>query len=323
MRFCLMVEGQEGITWDEWLALAAACGRLGLEGLFTSDHYLSVQGAADRGSFDAWTLMAGLAARTERLRLGTLVSPVTFRHPAHLAKAVVTADRISGGRVELGMGSGWWEEEHRTHGFGFPPVSERFDILEEQLEIVHGLFSDEAFTFKGGHYTLERCRFLPKAVQVPHPPIILGAKRAGPRMARLVARWADEFNTVGGSPDEVAERYSRVRGAVDEAGRDQEAVVTSLMTWVWVGRTEFEWKQRVERSRRRDPNAGSIDSYLADIGRDCIVGTPDRAAERLGQYADAGVQRIMLNDDLWDDIDMVELLATEVFPKVAVDLPRI
>lgn len=195
-----MIEGQEGVTWADWLALADACERHGFEGLFRSDHYVSVQGASGRGSTDAWTLLAGLAARTSTLRLGTLVSPVTFREPALLAKAAMTVDEISGGRVELGIGAGWWEEEHRTHGFRFPETRERFEMLEEQLEIVHGLWTNGRFTFKGSHYVLDDVEFLPKSSQRPHPPIIVGGRTVGPWMRRLIGRWADEFNTVGGDP---------------------------------------------------------------------------------------------------------------------------
>lgn len=316
MRFCLMIEGQEGITWEQWLALAGACERLGFEGIFTSDHYFSVVGAAGRGSADAWTLLSALAARTERIRLGTLVSPVTFRHPTVLAKSATTVDRISSGRVEIGMGAGWWREEHRTHGFPFPPAHERMQVLEEQLEIVHGLLSDEEFTFHGSHYALEGCRFLPKGVQQPHPPIIVGGK-GGPRIAGLVARWADEFNTVGGTPDEVRERYARVRAAVVEAGRDPSTVTTSLMTWVYVGRDEDAVRERLELGRQLEPGAGSFDEFLAETENDCIVGTPDRAAARLSEYAAAGVERTFLNHSFFDDLDTVELLANEVFPRVA------
>jgi F420-dependent oxidoreductase-like protein len=315
MRFCLMVEGQEGVTWERWLALAEACERLGFEGLFTSDHYFSVVGAGGRGSNDAWTVMAGLAARTSRLRLGTLVSPVTFRHPTNLAKIATTVDAISNGRVEIGLGAGWWEEEHRTHGFPFPPDGERMEMLEEQLEIVHGLLSEPTFSFESRHYALEGCAFLPKAVQRPHPPIIVGGN-GGPRLSRLVATWADEFNTVGGTPDDVRERYARVRDAVGTAGRDQASVVTSFMTWVFVGRTEEEWRARVAQAHTHDPTAGTFEEYLADIEKDCIVGTPDRAAERLSEYAAAGVQRVMLNHELVEDLEMLELLATEILPRV-------
>lgn len=310
-----MLEGQEGVTWSRWLAVAEACERLGFEGLFTSDHYLSVMGARDRGSNDAWTILAALAARTERIRLGTLVSPVTFRHPTVLAKVATTVDRISDGRVDLGIGAGWWQDEHRTHGFPFPPVDERMQMLEEQLEIVHGLLTQDEFSFDGRHYHLRDCAFAFKPVQRPHPPIILGGK-GGPRIARLVARWADEFNTTGGTPDEVRERFERVRSKVDAEGRDQSSLTTSLMTWVYVGADEDELGARVELGRRHDPRAGPFDDYLADISRDCIVGTPERAAERLSEYAAAGVQRIMLNHELFDDLEMVDLLAEDVLPRV-------
>lgn len=312
MRFCLMLEGQEGVTWDEWLALAGACETLGFEGLFTSDHYYSVMDVPGRGSFDAWTVLAALAARTERLRLGTLVSPATFRHPTVLAKIATTVDRISGGRVEIGMGAGWWAEEHRTHGFGFPPTGERFEILEEQLEIVHGLLSDPTFSFESPHYAMEDCRFLPKAVQQPHPPIIVGGD-GKPRLARLVARWADEFNTVGGTPEEVRQRYARVRDAVDAVGRDQATVTTSLMTWMYVGETEGDARARYAKAQELDP---ALTGSYEEAGRESITGTPEQAAERLSEYAAAGVQRVMLNHSFFDDLATVELLATQVFAKV-------
>ncbi|HEX9123432.1 MAG TPA: TIGR03560 family F420-dependent LLM class oxidoreductase [Actinomycetota bacterium] len=315
MRFCLMLEGQEGPSWQQWLDVAETCERLGFDGLFSSDHYYSVMGVAERGSHDAWTILAGLAARTERLRLGTLVSPVTFRLPTVLAKVAATVDRISGGRVDLGIGAGWWEEEHRTHGFPFPPTGERMEMLEEQLEIVHGLFTKQTFSFESRHYALEDCAFLHKPVQEPHPPIIVGGK-GGTRMATMVARWADEFNTVGGTPQEVRERFARVRDAVDAAGRGQSELTTSFMTWVYVGEDDAASRARVERARALDPKAGDPDAYLAELQRDCIVGTPQQAAERLSEYAAAGVQRVMLNHELFDDLEMVELLATEVFPKV-------
>ncbi|HEV8057984.1 MAG TPA: LLM class flavin-dependent oxidoreductase, partial [Actinomycetota bacterium] len=155
LGYSLMLEGQEGVTWPQWLAIARACERLGFDALLTSDHYLSVVTAEEPGSNDAWTLLGALAASTERLRLGTMVSPVTFRLPAVLAKAATTVDRISGGRVELGMGAGWWDKEHRTHGIPFPAAPERFEMLEEQLEIVHGLWSEDVFSFEGRYYALE------------------------------------------------------------------------------------------------------------------------------------------------------------------------
>jgi F420-dependent oxidoreductase-like protein len=308
-----MLEDQEGVTWDQWLAIARACERFGFEGLFASDHYLSL--VPRPGSHDSWTLLGALAVATERLRLGTMVSPVTFRLPAVLAKAATTVDIVSAGRVELGIGAGWWEEEHRTHGVPFPPVGVRFEMLEEQLEIIHSLWSTDVVSFQGRHYALEGCRFVPKPVQSPHPPIVLGGK-GGPRIARLVARWADEFNRVGGTPAEVGEAFGRVRDAVDAAGRDQSGVTTSFMTWVFVGDSERAWKARVEQARRMDSSAGPFEDYLADIARDCIVGTPEDAVERMNAYVAAGVQRFVLNHELFDDLDQIELLATRILPKV-------
>ena len=315
MRFCLMLEGQEGVTWDEWVAAAQAAERLGFEAIFTSDHYFSVMGDRDRGSSDAWTNLAGLAALTSTIRLGTLVSPVTFRLPAVLAKAAVTVDRISGGRVEIGMGAGWWEEEHRSHGFPFPPAAERFGMLEEQLEIVDALLTQDVFTFEGAHYRLENVRFAPKAVQTPRPPIVVGGA-GGPRLARLVSRWADEFNTTGVGPQETGARIAHVRERLDADGRDQATLTTSLMTWCYVGDTEAEGLARVTRARERAMRAGKYEDELAELRATCIVGSAQQAAERLSEYAAAGVQRVMLNHELFDDLEMLEVLAERVFPLV-------
>ncbi len=192
-----MIEGQEGVTWEQWVALARACEQHGFEGLFRSDHYLAFARQNERGALDPWATISALAAVTDRIRLGTMVSPVTFRHPANLAKLVVTADHVSGGRVELGMGAGWFEEEHRAFGFPFPDTRERMDMLAEQVEIVHGLWGGEGdvFSFAGKHYRLDACPALPKPFQDPHPPLIMGG-RAGPRSAALAARWADEYDVV-------------------------------------------------------------------------------------------------------------------------------
>jgi F420-dependent oxidoreductase-like protein len=311
-----MIEGQEGVTWDHWLALAQTADRLGFDALFRSDHYFSAPGVAGRGSTDAWTLLGALAARTERIRLGTLVSPVTFRSPSLLAKSAATVDEISGGRVEIGMGAGWWTEEHTQFGFPFPPTRERFTMLEEQLQIVDGLLTQDHFSFRGAHYALDAAEFLPKPVQRPRPPILLGGTTVGPWMQRLIGAWADEFNTVGGLPDVVRERFARARSGIEAAGRDQASLVTSFMTWCFVAPTEDAYLAMLERAHALDPNAVPFEAYRADIEADCIVGTPDRAAERLAQYAAAGVQRVMLNLSLYDDLGTLDLLATEVFPKV-------
>jgi F420-dependent oxidoreductase-like protein len=316
MRFGLMIEGQQGPTWELWTDVAAACERLGFESLYSSDHYFPGEGPGGRGSFDALTILAGLAARTERLRLGTMVSPVTFRHPAVYAKVASTVDHISGGRFEIALGAGWWEEEHRMHGIPFLTWSERFELLAEQLEIVHNVLTQDRYSIETAHYALEDVEFLRKPVQKPHPPVIVGG-RGGPRIAELVARWADEFNTVGGTPGEVRERFAGVRTAVADAGRDPASVTTSMMTWFILGRDDGEFRAKVERARSFERDAAPADDYIEEIRRDWIVGTPDQAIVRLREYADAGVERIVLNHHLYDDMDMLELLGTQVLPALA------
>jgi F420-dependent oxidoreductase-like protein len=221
MRVALMIEGQEDVTWEDWVALADACERSGIEALFRSDHYLSVFGEHGRGALYAWGTICGLAARTQALRLGTLVSPASFRHPSILAKLATTADHVSGGRVELGLGTGWHEPEHAAYGFPFTPMKDRMDVLEEQLAIVHDGHwgEDQHYSFSGDHYTLADLDAQPKPVQKPHPPLILGGA-AGPRAARLAARYADEYNTVMPAHEEIAERKARIDAACAAAGRE-------------------------------------------------------------------------------------------------------
>ncbi len=315
MRACLMVEGQQGPSWQQWTAIADASERLGFEALYSSDHYFPGVGPGGRGSFDAWTILAALAARTERIRLGTLVSPVTFRHPAVFAKIVTTLDHVSGGRVDVALGAGWWEEEHRMHGIPFPPIAERFELLEEHLEIVHGLLTRERLSFESRHYALEDARFLRRPVQSPRPRLIVGGA-GGAAIARLVARWADEFNTVGGTPEEVRARFQRVRAAVEVQGRDPAEVTMSFMTWFVLGRDERAFMANVERARGFESDPPSFDAYLEELRRDWIVGTPEQALQRLAEYAEAGAERVVLNHHLYDDLDMLELLGTEVLPKL-------
>ena len=212
MRICLMIEGQEDVTWEQWLALATACEEHGLEGLFRSDHYASVMGQPGRGSLDAWATLAALATRTSRIRLGTLVSPATFRHPSVLAKNVVTVDHISGGRAELGIGAGWNEYEHRAYGFPMPPTGARMAILAEQLEIIRRSWTEDAFSFAGEHYQVDDLRAQPKPVQQPRPTLLVGGS-GGPRSMALAARFADEYNTLGAPLDELRDRRRRLEAA--------------------------------------------------------------------------------------------------------------
>jgi F420-dependent oxidoreductase-like protein len=307
VRICLMIEGQEGVAWDEWVALARACEEHGLEGLFRSDHYRSVFDIAGRGSLDAWATLAGLAAVTERIRLGTMVSPATFRRPSILARMVATVDHISGGRVELGLGAGWNQGEHDAYGFPFPDLPERIEILAEQLEIVHRQWTENDFSFEGRHYRLLHTRAEPKPLQRPHPPIIMGGA-AGPRVARLAARWADEYNTTFASVEECRERRSRIADACEREGR--APIPFSLMAACCVGRDRAEVldrvRRRIERSGRDDDPAG----MLGDD--DKLVGTADEIVARLQAYRQAGVERVFLQHLDHTDLDMVRLIGTEL-----------
>jgi F420-dependent oxidoreductase-like protein len=301
MRIAVMIEGQEDVTWQDWLALAETCERLGFEALFRSDHYGSVMGDRPRLALDAWATVCGLASVTSTLRLGTLVSPATFRHPSVLAKLAVSADHISGGRVELGIGTGWNEAEHRAYGFEFPPMRTRMDRLAEQVEIIHRSWTEGPFSFHGEHYTVEELDAQPNPLQQPHLPLLMGGA-AGPRGAALAARWADEYNVVGATPAEAAEARGRLRAACEKAGRDPDTLAFSLMHPFAIGADEAGVRRRNEQ--------------LGGAG-DGLSGTPDRIVDRLREYADASVERVMLQHLLHRDSDALELVAAEVVPALA------
>src|SRR3954462_13254919 len=234
MRVALMIEGQEDVTWEDWVALAGACERSGIEELFRSDHYVSVMGEHARGALDAWSTINALAARTTTLRFGTMVSPTSFRHPSILAKSVTTADHVSGGRIELGMGTGWSEVEHRAYGFPFLSMTDRTDVLEEQLASVHaGHGGGGGFSFTGEHYELVDRDARPKPVQRPHPPLIMGGG-AGPRAARLAARFADEYNTNFATPAGARAGGANRGAAGERPGR--EPIPFSFMSGTLIGR---------------------------------------------------------------------------------------
>ena len=298
-----MIEGQEGVTWPEWLALAQACEAHGIPALFRSDHHLNLSEVAGRGSLDAWATITALAAHTTTLRLGTLVSPVTFRHPSAVAKLATAADHVSGGRVELGLGAGWHEREHAAYGFPFPPLRVRMDMLEEQLEIVHGHWRPGPFSFAGEHYRLEALDAEPKPVQQPHPPLLMGGQ-AGPRGAALAARWADEYNTPFATVEDAIAMKARVDAACEAAGR--EPIPFSLMTGVLVGRDRGELQERVRllAERGHEPSEG------------WITGTLDEVAEQLGAFHDAGLARVMCQHMLHTDLDMVALIGEELAPRL-------
>jgi F420-dependent oxidoreductase-like protein len=310
-----MVEGQEGVTWEQWVALAETCERCGIEALFRSDHYLSPS-SPERPAHDAWTTLAGLAALTTTLRFGTLVSPVTFRHPSLLANAASTVDHISGGRVELGMGAGWMDEEHRAFGFPFPPLRERLARLNEQVEIVHRLWTEESVTFKGEHYTLEECPARPKPVQKPRPPLLVGG-RAKPGTANPAARFADEYNMIGSSLAEYEEARRALDAACERAGRDPKSLRMSVMTGFLLGVDEDDLKEKARATLERWGSSLSPDEAIERYRSRGTTGTPDEVVAGLRRLEEVGVERIMLQHIRHEDLETVELIGREIVPRVA------
>jgi F420-dependent oxidoreductase-like protein len=313
VELALMIEGQEDVTWDDWLALAGACEENGVGTMFRSDHYLSVADRRERAALDAWATIAALAAVTETLRLGTMVSPATFRHPAVLAKMVVTADHVSGGRVELGLGAGWWEREHEVYGFELPPIGPRIDALEEQLQVVRGHWGPGPFDFDGDYYSAVDLDAQPKPVQSPHPPLILGGS-GGKRSLRLAARYADEYNVAMAT----AERASEVRAGLDAAceaeGRDPASLPLSTMTGWLVGADREELRRRAARLAEWNGEGGDADPFLDDS---TIQGTVSEAVEQLRGLEEAGVSRVMCQHLLHRDLDAIAVMGREIAPQVA------
>jgi F420-dependent oxidoreductase-like protein len=313
---CLMIEGQEDVNWADWQAIAAACEEHGVGTLFRSDHYLSVDDRRERGSLDAWGTIAALAARTERLRLGTLVSPATFRHPAVLAKAAVTADHVSGGRVELGIGAGWWDREHEAYGFDLPAVGPRMDALEEQMELIRRYWGEGPFNYEGRHYRARNLDALPKPLQQPRLPLILGGK-GGPRSLRLAVALADEYNTVMSTAAEIADVRKRLDEACEAADRDPQTLPLSMMTGWLVGAEEAELRDRASRLAQWKGEGDDGDAFLTGLRESTIKGTTEQAIEQLRELEGAGLTRIMGQHLLHRDLDAIELMGKQIAPALA------
>lgn len=307
-----MVEGQEDVTWEDWLALAAACEEHGVGTMFRSDHYLSVDDRRERGSLDAWGTIAALGDVTEELRLGTMVSPATFRHPSVLAKLAVTADHVSGGRVEVGIGAGWWEREHELYGFELPEIGPRMEALEEQMQIVRGHWGEGPFDFDGERYSVCELDARPKPVQRPLP-LILGAK-GGPRTLRIAARWADEYNTVMSSAEEVADLRKRLDEACEKEGRDPASLPLSMMTGWLVGADRNDLLDRASRLSEWKGEDGDGEAFIAAQRESTILGTVAEAIEQLRELQEAGLTRIMGQHLLHRDLDAVALMGREIAP---------
>ncbi|WP_428964182.1 LLM class F420-dependent oxidoreductase [Micromonospora fluostatini] len=309
MELRIFTEPQQGASYDQLLAVARCAEDAGYGAFFRSDHYLKMGSVSgDPGPTDAWITLAGLARDTSRIRLGTLMTAATFRLPGPLAIAVAQVDAMSGGRVELGIGTGWYAEEHTAYGIPFPPLAERFDRLEEQLAVITGFWTTPAgqtFDHAGRYYPVTASPALPKPVQRPRPPILLGGMGLK-RTPRLAARYADEFNLPFVSVEDTVDQFGRVRAACAAIGRDAKELTWSNALVVCCGRTEEEIARR----------AAAIGREPAELRANGLAGTPAEIVERIGRYAEAGSQRIYLQILDLADLDHLELVAAEVAPQV-------
>ncbi|MDR7273430.1 LLM class F420-dependent oxidoreductase [Catenuloplanes atrovinosus] len=305
MRLCIFTEPQQGASYADQLRVAQRTEENGFDAFFRSDHYLSMGGTGLPGPTDSWVTLAGLALQTSRIRLGTLVTSATFRLPAPLAISVAQVDEMSGGRIEFGLGSGWFEPEHTAYGIPFPPVGERFDRYEEQLEIITGLWGTPAgqtYSFSGKHYQLTDSPALPKPVQSPVPIIIGGTGRK--RTPALAARYAAEYNVAFVKLPEAGRAFDRVRAACAEAGRTELPTFSAAVV-LCVGRNDAEVR------RRADAIGRDVDEMRGNGG---AAGTPDQVIERLREYRALGASRMFLQVLDLSDLDHLDLVASEIAP---------
>jgi F420-dependent oxidoreductase-like protein len=309
MLLRIFTEPQQGAAYTTLLHVAKATEEYGFDAFFRSDHYLKMGDVSGLpGPSDAWVSLAGLARETERIRLGTLVTAATFRLPGPLAISVANVDDMSEGRVELGLGAGWYDAEHTAYGIPFPGLGERFERLEEQLEIITGLWETpvgKTFDFAGTHYQLADSPALPKPVQRPRPPIIIGGVGAK-RTPRLAARYADEYNVPFHSIQDTKAAFERVRAACANGGRHDSSMTLSAAQVICCGRDE------AEISRRADEIGRSVE----DLRENGIAGTPAEVVARIGEFAEIGVERMYLQVLDLEDLDHLALLASDVLPQV-------
>ena len=308
MELRIFTEPQQGATYDDLLTVARTAEELGFGAFFRSDHYLGMGTEGLPGPTDAWATLAALARETSTIRLGTLMTSATFRLPGPLAITVAQVDEMSGGRVELGLGAGWYEAEHTAYGIPFPDTGERFDRFEEQLAVITGLWRTppgETFTHEGRHYPVTDSPALPKPVQDPAPPVLVGGL-GKKRTPELAARYADEFNLPFVSVETTRQQFARVRAACEEQGRDPSSMTWSNALVLCVGEDE-------EEVRRRAEAIGRDADELREHG---VAGTPDEAVETIGRYAQEGAERVYLQVLDLGDLDHLRLVAAEVMPKV-------
>ena len=327
MRFALMIEAQQGLSYEDQLAIARRAEAGGFEAMFRSDHYAAFPGDRDQITTDAWAVLAGLVRETSTIHLGVLVSPVTFRHPGNFVKLVTTVDHMSGGRIEVGVGAGWNDEDHLPHGLAFPPMAERADLLEDQLALLHGLWEEPAgWSYDGKHVTVRGARLVPGPVQSEGRPVgangrrrprILTGSGGSPRGYRIAAKWSDEFNLTSSQPDAVRRAQADLDEACRAIGRDPKSLTRSAMVGVLIGRDEAEVGRRADAVLREFGQEAASGMEWLEARRDrWIRGTPDEARAMVRRFADAGIERIMLQDFLPRDLEMIDLMAQELVGKV-------
>ena len=314
MQLRIFVEGQDGITWERWVEIAQLCETLGFDGLFRSDHVTSVVNGEERDCLEAWTVLAGLAAVTTRLRLGTLVSPATYRHPSMLAKEFATVDAISGGRAELGLGAGWHKGEHAALGIPFPAMTDRVAMLAEQLEIVRAQWTGEPTAFAGRHYNLDGIAVRPVPIAQPHPRIIIGGS-GGHTTALLAARWADEYNLPYVSVADAHRHRATIAAACDEVGRDPATLRITLMTAFVLGPDSAIREQRAARSLRWKNETGDARAFLEANDDTWLIGDADTILARLADYGEAGIEGVYLQHLDHPDDEVLHELAAELLPR--------
>ncbi|HEY9288163.1 MAG TPA: TIGR03560 family F420-dependent LLM class oxidoreductase [Candidatus Dormibacteraeota bacterium] len=311
MRIGVMIEGQEGLTWERWFRIAEQVERLRLEGLWRSDHFFSLMGQPDRPALECWSSLTALAQRTQQFAFGPLVSPMTFRHPALLARMAAAVDGLSPGRLVVGVGAGWNEAEHSAFGIRLPQMGERFDRLEEGIAVLRALWQGGPVDFDGRYYQLRGATAYPRPVQQPAPPLLVGGD-GEVRLLRIVARQADEWNSHAPGPDAYRAKRSRLEEHCRDVGRDPDQIRRSWMGGIVIGRDDAEVRERAEWFHRFLPSVARVPSseLISQLrGRHWLVGTPDQIKGQLNEWSAVGVQRMMLQWYNLDDLEGLELLA--------------
>lgn len=318
VKLAVMIEGQEGLTWERWRTIVDTADRLNYHSVWRSDHLFSLTGPSDRNCIALWPSLNDVAYRSERLHFGQLVSPITFRHPVHLAIDAVASDELSGGRFMLGIGAGWNEPEHKAFGFNLPPLKERMDRFEEALKVITLLWTGEPVSFNGTYYQLDNAQSRPRPTRGAKVPMVIGGG-GEKRTLRLVAEYADEWNVTPTTRDVYDHKYDVLKQHCEAVDRDPATITRSIMLGHLIGRNDAELRQRASVFR-------TIFAAMADLEPDeiirryrergMLVGTPAEIVEEINLRKEQGIERIMLQTHDQTDMDALELFAADVMPHI-------